>query len=182
MFCSYCGSEVDTDSRFCGECGKELPVTSGSLAVVPCDAQQIEPVKPKQKVKIREFSCSSDRLGILITSLEEWLRNQKFIVQTLQIKDGHTLLQIKKSGFFKKSLGMTSTLNILLKQESRHRLIVEIGSGQWADKWADKAVAGAVGMFLFAPVAVTAGVGAWQQMKLPGKVFDFIDALCQKSG
>jgi hypothetical protein len=47
---------------------------------------------------------------------------------------------------------------------------VEIGAG----KWIDKAAGGAVGMFLLWPLAFTAGFGAWQQIKMPDKIFEFI--------
>jgi hypothetical protein len=49
-------------------------------------------------------------------------------------------------------------------------MTVEIGAG----KWIDKAAVGTVSMFILWPLAVTAGLGAWEQMKMPEKVFDFI--------
>jgi hypothetical protein len=49
-------------------------------------------------------------------------------------------------------------------------LTVQIGAG----KWIDKAAAGTVSLFLLWPLAITAGFGAWQQMQMPEKVFDFI--------
>ena len=47
---------------------------------------------------------------------------------------------------------------------------MEIGAG----KWIDKAAAGTVSLFLLWPLAITAGFGAWEQMQMPDKVFDYI--------
>jgi hypothetical protein len=49
-------------------------------------------------------------------------------------------------------------------------LTVQIGAG----KWIDKAAAGTVSMFVLWPLAITAGIGAWEQMKMPEKIFNYI--------
>jgi hypothetical protein len=79
------------------------------------------------------------------------------------------LLQIKKRGGWRDFVGMATSLNIVFRQ-SVDTLTVEIGAG----KWIDKAAVGTVSMFILWPLAVTAGVGAWEQMKLPEKVFNYI--------
>ena len=47
---------------------------------------------------------------------------------------------------------------------------VEIGAG----KWVDKAAVGTVSLFILWPLAITAGMGAWEQMKLPERIFDYV--------
>jgi hypothetical protein len=47
-------------------------------------------------------------------------------------------------------------------------LKVEIGAGRWIDK----ATTGAVAYFILWPLAVASGIGAWQQVKMPGRVFE----------
>jgi hypothetical protein len=64
---------------------------------------------------------------------------------------------------------MATSLNIVFTQ-SVDMMTVEIGAG----KWIDKAAVGTVSMFILWPLAVTAGIGAWEQMKMPDKVFDYI--------
>jgi hypothetical protein len=64
---------------------------------------------------------------------------------------------------------MATSLNILF-HHSVDTLTVEIGAG----KWIDKAAVGVVSMLVLWPLAVTAGFGAWEQSKLPEKIFDFI--------
>ena len=64
---------------------------------------------------------------------------------------------------------MATSLNIVFR-EADGLLTVEIGAG----KWIDKAAVGTVSMFILWPLAVTAGFGAWEQMKMPDKIFGFI--------
>jgi hypothetical protein len=49
-------------------------------------------------------------------------------------------------------------------------LTVETGAG----KWIDKAAVGTVSLLVLWPLAITAGFGAWEQMKMPEKVLDYI--------
>jgi hypothetical protein len=50
-------------------------------------------------------------------------------------------------------------------------LTVEVGAGRWIDK----AAAGTVSLFVLWPLAVTAAIGAWQQMKMPERTFAAIE-------
>lgn len=54
--------------------------------------------------------------------------------------------------------------------QSDDTLTVQIGSG----KWLDKTAAGTVSLFILWPLAITAGLGAWEQMKVPEEIFDYI--------
>jgi hypothetical protein len=64
---------------------------------------------------------------------------------------------------------MSTALNIVFHQVE-NTLNVEIGAGRWIDK----ATTGAVAYFILWPLAVTAGIGAWQQLKMPERVFEHI--------
>jgi len=64
---------------------------------------------------------------------------------------------------------MSTSLNVAFHQQG-DTLTVDIGAG----KWIDKAAAGAVSMVILWPLAVTAGFGAWEQMKMPDRIFDYI--------
>ena len=50
------------------------------------------------------------------------------------------------------------------------QLNVLIGEGQWSDKLG----AGAVGLFLLWPLAITAGIGVYKQKMLPEEIFDVV--------
>ena len=118
---------------------------------------------------VRTFAAGDLHLPDLITSLSGWLSTESFTAQVLQTADGGTLLQVEKQGGWRKMIGMSTALNIVFRLVDG-RLMVEIGAGRWMDK----AAVGTVSMLILWPLAVTAGIGAWQQMKMPERVFDQI--------
>ena len=83
----------------------------------------------------------------------------------MKTENAGELLQIKRRDF----VGMATSLNIVFHQ-SGDTLVVQIGSG----KWVDKAAVGTVSLFILWPLAIAAGLGAWEQMKMPEKIFDYI--------
>ena len=117
----------------------------------------------------KSFPCPSTRFSELITSIHDWLSSMGFKCQKLQTADGGTLLQIEKVGGWRKFVGMSTALNIVFRQVE-NTVNVEIGAGRWIDK----ATAGTVAYFILWPLAVTAGIGAWQQMKMPERVFEHV--------
>ena len=117
----------------------------------------------------KTFHGPSSRFPELIASTQSWLAGEGFKCQKLQTEDGGTLLQIEKVGGWRKFLGMSTALNIVFHQVE-NTVNVEIGAGRWIDK----ATTGAVAYFILWPLAVTAGIGAWQQMKMPERVFAHI--------
>lgn len=107
--------------------------------------------------------------------LTGWLASQDFECQELKTEEGKTLIQFSKSGWWRKAIGMSTALNVLLDHEEG-ALTVEIGAGRWIDK----AGAGVVGLAILWPLAVTAAIGAWGQAKMPEKIFDFIELQLQR--
>ncbi|MGA2067439.1 MAG: hypothetical protein ABSG86_20885 [Thermoguttaceae bacterium] len=77
----------------------------------------------------------------------------------MKIEDGGLLLQVEKSGAWRRFVGMSTALNVCFRHTGS-TLNVEIGGGRWIDK----AVAGGVSLIVLWPLAVTAGIGAWAQM------------------
>ena len=98
--------------------------------------------------------------------MKRWLDFQGFDSQQMQTEDRRVLLQIKRRGGWRDFVGMATSLNIVFNP-SEDTLNVEIGSG----KWIDKAAVGTVSMFILWPLAITGGFGAWEQMKMPDKIF-----------
>jgi len=123
------------------------------------------------KNNIRYYTCDNYKFDSFIKGLTKWLESQNYNVQIITAPDGRKLLQLSQGGFFRNAIGMASALNVFFDHKGTN-LVVEIGSG----KWLDKAVAGGVGMIIFAPLAITAGIGAWQQAKMPEKIFNYIDS------
>lgn len=164
--CPQCGTRVEAASRFCNACGAALPDKSGlkGPAAVPA------PSAPKEsRSKSRRYACASADCPRLIAEVGSWLDSQGFDSQQMSTETQSVLVQIKKRGSWRDFVGMSTSLNIVFHQ-SDETLTVEIGAG----KWIDKAAVGTVSMFILWPLAVTAGFGAWEQMKMPDKIFDFI--------
>jgi len=119
-------------------------------------------------METRSFNAPYLDFPSLTEALKQHFQFQKYEVQILNLSTDDTVIQIRQGGW-RNMLGLSSALNIALKQRQGN-LLVEIGAG----KWADKAIAGTVSMFVLWPLAFTAAYGAWQQSKLPQRTFDFI--------
>lgn len=160
--CPKCRTQVEAGLSFCGTCGAALEEPGG--AKVPGGK-----VPEGERSKSRRYICTPADAPQLIADVKDWLNDQGFDSQQMNTESQSLLLQIKKRGGWRSFVGMATSLNILFHQ-SGDTLTVEIGAG----KWIDKAAVGTVSMFILWPLALTAGYGAWEQMKMPEKVFDYI--------
>jgi hypothetical protein len=117
----------------------------------------------------KTFHCPASRFPELIAATQSWLSGEGFRCQKLQTEKGGTLLQIERVGEWRKFVGMSTALNIVFRQVE-DMVNVEIGAGRWMDK----AATGAVAFLFLWPLAVMPGIGAWQQAKMPERVFEHI--------
>ena len=164
--CPRCHSQVDAESQFCQRCGAPLKTSGANLPPSAPDGNRVQKIPGSTS---RRYMCESVDAPQLIYDLKAWLDSQGFDTQQVNADDDSLLLQIKKRGGWRDFVGMATSLNILFHQ-SDNTLTVEIGAG----KWVDKAAVGTVSLFILWPLAITAGMGAWEQMKMPDKIFDFI--------
>jgi len=157
--CPQCKKPVEPDWRFCLSCGSQLPAAPdlGSAGRIPGS-------------KSRRYACSADAVARIIGDVRGWLNSQDFDTQQIQADQDSVLLQIKKRGSWRDFVGMATSLNVVFHPEQDDVLTVEIGAG----KWVDKAAVGTVSLFILWPLAITAGIGAWEQMQMPEKIFDYI--------
>jgi hypothetical protein len=158
--CPQCQKPTQPDWRFCLSCGTALPtatVPPGSSGRIPGS-------------KSRRYACSADALGTIINDVRGWLNSQDFDTQQIDADEDSVLLQIKKRGSWRDFVGMATSLNVVFHPEEDDMLTVEIGAG----KWIDKAAVGTVSLFLLWPLAITAGIGAWEQMNMPDRIFDYV--------
>ena len=156
--CPQCKKPVEPDWRFCLSCGSQLAVADvGSAGRIPGS-------------KSRRYACSADAVARIIGDVRGWLNSQDFDTQQIQADQDSVLLQIKKRGTWRDYVGMSTSLNIVFHPCEDDTLTVEIGAG----KWIDKAAVGTVSLFILWPLAITAGIGAWEQMQMPEKIFDYI--------
>ena len=154
--CPKCGKQAAKGQKFCPNCGTML-------------GDQAREIPEGSKKKSRKFICQSKQTSTVISDVKGWLDSQGFDSQQMKTENGGELLQIKKRGGWRDFVGMATSLNIVFYQ-SGDTLTVQIGSG----KWVDKAAVGTVSLFILWPLAITAGFGAWEQMKMPEKIFDYV--------
>jgi len=158
---------VEAESLFCQKCGAPLKqqqaaaVTSGSA-----DGDHVQKIPGSTS---RRYNCPEEDAVRVIQDVKSWLDSEGFDTQQVSADDQSLLIQIKKRGGWRDLVGMATSLNILFHHND-DTLTVEIGAG----KWVDKAAVGTVSLFILWPLAITAGMGAWEQMKMPDKVFDFV--------
>ncbi len=172
MFCSHCGKELKDGAKFCVACGNSVSSVVGTSSGLS-DRRGEQPSTGHYN-KLRRYTCDAPAFDTLVPSLTAWLDSQEFNCQALITQEGKTLVQVSKRGSWRKLIGMSTALNVLLDHDGT-ALTVEIGAGQWIDK----AAAGSVSLFLW-PLAVTAAIGAWNQTKMPEKVFAFINQQLDK--
>jgi len=160
--CSQCGTPTQVGAAFCAKCGTKVGEPE-AVSDMPDDGPDMGTSTS------RRYLCNPADTARLIADVRAWLRSEEFDSTQVNTETQGVLLEIKKRGDWRKYVGMATALNVLFEQTGE-TLTVEIGAGQWIDK----AGAGAVGMFVFAPIAITAGYGVWEQKKMPDKIFDFI--------
>jgi len=157
--CPQCQKSIEPDWRFCLSCGNAL------------STQQTGPEGGQiPGSKLRRYTCSPDAIPRIIGDVRGWLNEQDFDTQQINTDHDSVLLQIKKRGSWRDLVGMATSLNVVFHQGEDDTLTVEIGAG----KWVDKAAVGAVSLLILWPLAISAGFGAWEQMKMPDNIFDYI--------
>ena len=103
--------------------------------------------------------------------LVSWFQNVKGMTAEGGSAQGGYFVQAKdQDDGWKKVSGLTKALQVQLLKADEN-VIVSCDFG----KWSDKVGAGAVGMFVFAPLAATAALGAFKQSQLPNEVFTEIE-------
>ena len=111
-------------------------------------------------------------------STTDFLRNMKgMIAESGPTQDGWFVQAKEQADGWKTISGMTKAIQVHIV-DAGENVIVNCDFG----KWSDKIGAGALGMFVFAPLAVTAGIGAWQQKKLPDEIYAHIERFIMYGG
>jgi len=159
--CPQCNKHIEPDSQFCWSCGAPLGDLGASQG--PTKGGQIPGSTS------RRYACTAEDIPRLIADVRGWLNQQDFDTQQVNTDTDSVLLQVKKRGSWRDLVGMATSLNIVF-HTGDETLTVEIGAG----KWVDKAAVGTVSLFILWPLAITAGMGAWEQMKMPERIFDYV--------
>lgn len=126
----------------------------------------------------RTFMLSGVGAQTVVEHLADFLRSEKGMeVQSTQTPDGYILQAGQPKDTWKALTGirLATTVQIVVTGEQMNVLI---GEGQWTDKIG----AGAIGLFVAWPLAITAGMGAFKQKKLPGEIFQEIERCLLSQG
>lgn len=116
-----------------------------------------------------------EKIGVAI---QGFLREKKGLhAEGMKTPQGY-LVQAKEEEGWKKFTGMDTSIQIQMFPAGDNQVMINVGQGAWIDK----AGAATVGAIAFAPLAVTAGIGAWMQKKLPGEIFDFVERFILSGG
>ena len=114
----------------------------------------------------------------IVVRLENFFRTEKGMeVQSSQTTDGYVMQASQPKDGWKTIAGMRLAITVQMAVMG-DKLNVSIGEGQWSDKIG----AGAIGLFVAWPLAITAGMGAFKQKKLPGEVFQVIETTIMTGG
>lgn len=119
----------------------------------------------------RVFMLNGTDVQKIVTRLEGFFRTEKGMeVQRSETTEGYVIQASQPKDGWKTLTGMRLAVTVQMTVMG-NQLNVNISEGQWSDKIG----AGAVGLFIAWPLAITAGMGALKQKKLPGEVFQVIE-------
>ena len=119
----------------------------------------------------RVFMLNGTEVSGIVTRLEGFFRTEKGMeVQRSETTEGYVIQASQPKDGWKTLTGMRLAVTVQMTVMG-NQLNVYIGEGQWSDKIG----AGAIGLFVAWPLAITAGMGALKQKKLPGEVFQVIE-------
>lgn len=126
----------------------------------------------------RVFMLNGTQVQDIVTRLEGFFRTEKGMdVQSSQTTDGYVMQASQPKDGWKTLAGMRLAVTVQMAVAG-DQLNVSIGEGQWSDKIG----AGAIGLFVAWPLAITAGMGAYKQKKLPSEVFQVIENTIMTGG
>ena len=124
------------------------------------------------------FMLNGTEVSQIVTRLENFFRTEKGMeVQSSQTTDGYVMQASQPKDGWKTLTGMRLALTVQMAVMG-DKLNVSIGEGQWSDKIG----AGAIGLFVAWPLAITAGMGAFKPKKLPGEGFQVIENTIMTGG
>lgn len=126
----------------------------------------------------RTYILNGTDIQSVMARLEIFLRSEKGMeVQSSQTADGYIMQASQSKDGWKTLTGMRLAIDVQMTVFDG-RLNVTVGEGQWSDKIG----AGAIGLFIAWPLAITAGMGAYKQKKLPDEIFAVIESCIMSGG
>ena len=124
------------------------------------------------------FNLEQGVTAIMVAQgLEAFFQDKKGLLSEIVETPQGIVVQARQKDSWKKFVGMDNAVQVQIFDQ-QPSIIVNVGSG----KWIDKAGAATVGAIVFAPLLVTAAIGAWASKKLPDEIYDFIERFILSGG
>ncbi len=124
------------------------------------------------------FMLNGTSAQAVISRLDGFFRTEKGMeVQSSQTADGYVMQASQPKDGWKTITGMRLAVTVQITV-MENQINVIVGEGQWSDKIG----AGAIGLFVAWPLAITAGMGAFKQKKLPAEIFQVIENCIMSGG
>lgn len=126
----------------------------------------------------RVFMLNGTDVQAIVSRLENFFRVEKGMeVQSSRTTDGFVMQASQPKDGWKTISGMRLAVSVQIIT-MQNQINVMVGEGQWSDKIG----AGAIGLFVAWPLAITAGMGAYKQKKLPAEIFQVIETCIMSGG
>lgn len=126
----------------------------------------------------RMFMLNGTDVETVVNRLDSFFRTEKGMeVQSSQTTDGYVMQASQPKDGWKTLTGMRLAVTVQMAV-IENQLNVTVGEGQWSDKIG----AGAIGLFIAWPLAITAGMGALKQKQLPDEIFRVIENCIMSGG
>lgn len=110
-------------------------------------------------------------LGDIAHGLEDYfVRHKNMEAEGIFQGENAYFIQARQQKEWMKFVGMDKAVQVRLTVHG-DSLTVEVGAGRWVDKLG----AATVGYLIFAPLLITAAIGALGQEQLPRDIFDFVE-------
>jgi len=127
-----------------------------------------------EESKVTRLMAPGVDVGDLASRLASFYESKKL---ETQVFTGPPTWSVQaRSPGWRKAIGMSTAITVVLRPDG-DELSVEIGRA----KWGDKALAGAAGMFILWPLALTAAAGAFREGQLPRETVRFVTACIAES-
>ncbi len=124
----------------------------------------------------RSFYAPDIDISTLGQSLQDWFTQQQYETQIPPSQAGGITVQARKESTLRKVIGKANALTVVINLDGEY-ITIEMGGA----KWAEKGAVGAVGLLIFCPALITAGIGAFQQSQVQTQAWQFIEGFLKSN-
>lgn len=180
MKCPNCESIVDEDAFFCSNCGSKISnsdqksdansSSSNNSGYSNTDDYSGTRGKSQEKARTKFFYGKARYAHEVDKIVNRFLISRDLETQIIEVNNEIIVQGKKKSNVFNKALGLDQAVTVGISVEGNDIKLTVGGA-----KWVDKAVGATIGLFVFAPVLLTAGWGTYKQRQLFSQIEEEVE-------